>query len=158
MPHALSCSAHARLARIHLLIAHTTVGSSRMRPFLVPATPPAGRQDTPAGYHGVKTVSCSGRVVPARLRYAPLEALPPPQVRDSTDTPPMWVCVDRNATTGHAYWKISLRGCTRCDTLATPSPLQVFPSICQGTKCGTPFNLLFHSLVCAELSGPSHAG
>ena len=119
---------------------------------MVSATPPAGRQDTPAGYHGVKTVSCSGRVVPARLRYAPLEALPPPQVRDSTDTPPMWVCVDRNATTGHAYWKISLRGCTRCDTLATPSPLQVFPSICQGTKCGTPFNLLFHSLFVPNLA------
>jgi hypothetical protein len=129
------------------LAAHTAVGSSRMRPFW---TPPAGRQDTPAGFHGVKYASCSGRIAPERLRHALLEAWLPPQVRDNTDTPPIWVCVDRNATTGHAYEKSA----SKSARVAIPWPPRVSHRCPVPNAGSSSFNFLFHPCDCAEISGP----
>ena len=82
---------------------HASIFRLRMSPF-GPRDPPcltAGYQ--PAGYYCVKTAHCSGRIVPAGCSmHQKTEAWPPPQVRDSTDTPLLWECVNRISTTEHA--------------------------------------------------------
>ena len=139
---------------------HASFFRLRMSPFGPRDTPSRTAGYQPAGYFGVKTAPCSGRIVPAGCslhQNRPREAWPPPQVRDSTDTPPLWECVDRISTTEHANESQpprvhKLRYPGHPETVTGVPPFPWYPVT-------VPLRIsILHTSVCAELSGPSHAG
>ena len=67
---------------------------------------------------------------PVWLRHAPrIGGSPPPQVRDSTDTHPMWERVDRIATTEHANVYQAADGCTMLQYPGHPESITGVPLV-----------------------------
>ena len=121
--------------------------------------PQAGYQ--PAGYYGVKTAPCSGRIAPAgcSLHQNWRPGLPHKCGIALIRLPCGPTCGSASIGSPQQSMrtKVSIQGCTSCDTQATPKQLQVFRSF-HGTPPRYPFSFPFlHTSVCAELSCPSHA-
>ena len=131
-----------------------------MRPHLVCMTPLPDGMIPACGLLRFQYRPLSRQDAPAWLRHAPrIGGSPPPQVRDSTDTHPMWERVDRIATTEHANVYQAADGCTMLQYPGHPESITGVPV---GYKVPSWYNnsLFFRmlSFPCAELSGLSHAG